>query len=73
VIQRFPALNDVLKAVTSNAEQLLMTGMLAMIIIYIHATVSFFYLQDSIYDYSLNENDSDWIGENQCQTMMMCF
>jgi len=56
----------VLKAVTSNAEQLLMTGMLAMIIIYIHATVSFFYLQDTIYDYNLNKFDSDWIGENQC-------
>jgi len=73
VIQRFPALNDVLKAVTSNAEQLLMTGMLGMIIVYIHTTISFFYLQDTLYDYSINANDSDWIGENQCQTMLMCF
>jgi hypothetical protein len=50
-----------------------MTGMLGTIIIYIHSTISFFYLQDTIYDYNINKYDSDWIGENQCQTMMMCF
>lgn len=73
VVVRFPTLSNVIKSVTSNAERLLMTGVLAMIIIYIFATISFFYLQDTVYDYGVNAFDSDWVGESKCNTMMECF
>lgn len=44
VVVRFPSLTDVVKAVTLNTNKLLATGLLAMVIIYIFTTVSFFYL-----------------------------
>ena len=51
VVIRFPSLTDVVRAVTLNTNKLLSTGLLAMVIIYIFTTVSFFYLQDTLYDY----------------------
>lgn len=59
-------------SVTSNATKLLSTGLLALIIIYIYTIVSFFYLQDTIYDYTVNGFDSDWVGENMCESMSQC-
>jgi hypothetical protein len=73
VVVRFPTLTNVIRSVTLNAEQLLMTGLLAFIIIYIYSTISFFYLQDTVYDYAVNEFDSDWVGESKCNTMFECF
>ncbi len=64
VIQRSPILQNVLKSITSNATQLLMTLVLGLIVMYIYATISFFYLQDTVYDYTVLHFDSDWIGEN---------
>ena len=69
VVVRFPSLTDVVKAVTNNTNKLLSTGLLAGIIIYIFTTISFFYLQDTLYDYSVNAFDSDWVGENMCESM----
>ena len=69
VIVRFPSLTDVVKAVTLNTNKLLSTGLLAMVIIYIFTTISFFYLQDTLYDYAINAFDSDWVGENMCESM----
>ena len=54
----------VVKSVTSNATQLLMTLLLGVIVMYIYAVVTFFYLQDTVYDYTVLHFDSDWIGEN---------
>ena len=73
VIVRFPALTDVVKAVTLNTNKLLSTGLLAMVIIYIFTTISFFYLQDTLYDYAINAFDSDWVGENMCESMFQCY
>lgn len=70
VVVRFPTLGNVVRSVTTNATQLMMTGLLALIIIYMYATVSFFYLQDTLYDYGINAYDSDWVGENRCQSMI---
>lgn len=73
VVVRFPSLTDVVKAVTLNTNKLLATGLLAMVIIYIFTTVSFFYLQDTLYDYAINGFDSDWVGENMCESMFQCY
>jgi inositol 1,4,5-triphosphate receptor type 3 len=73
VVVRFPALNDVVKAVAVNSSKLLSLAMLAMVIIYIFTTISFFYLQDTLYDYDINAFDSDWVGENLCESMWQCY
>jgi inositol 1,4,5-triphosphate receptor type 3 len=73
VCNRFPTLQNVVRSVTDNYVQLAMTGMLLLIIMYIFTTISFFYLQDTDYDYFINPYDSDWIGEQRCQTIMQCF
>lgn len=47
--------------------------MLMFILIYIYATISFFYLQDTVYDLSINPNDSTQLGESACDTMINCY
>jgi hypothetical protein len=66
VCQRFPVLQNVVKSVTNNSTQLGMTGLLLLIVMYIFTAISFFYLQDTDYDYNINPYDSDWIGEQRC-------
>ena len=58
---------------TQNAGKLIATGLLALVILYIYATISFFYLSDTIYDYDINAFDSDWVGENMCESMFACY
>jgi len=70
---RFPELKNVVNSVTSNGTQLAMTALLPLIIIYIYTTVSFFYLQDTLYDYNINPYDSDIVGENRCVSMIQCY
>lgn len=70
VVVRFPMLTGVIESVTSNSGKLLSTGLLAMVIIYIYTTITFFYLQDTLYDYTVNGFDSDWVGENFCESMI---
>lgn len=43
------------------------------IIVYIFTSLTFFYLQDSMYDFEINAYDSDIVGENNCLTMFQCF
>lgn len=73
VIQRYPTLANVTKAITMNWEQLLMTFVLMLILMYIYTTITFFYIMETVYDYDINENDSDLTGENRCTSMIECF
>ena len=43
--------------------------MLMMILIYIYTSLTFFYLQDGMYDFDINGYDSDVVGENNCKSM----
>jgi len=70
---RFDKLGDVIKSVTMNAEKLIATCLLALVILYIYATINFFYISDTIYDYGVNAFDSDWVGENMCESMFFCY
>lgn len=73
VVVKFPALANVVKAVTMNANQLAWTFLLMAITIYIFTTISFFYMQDTVVDTSFNGNDATQVGENTCRTMLQCF
>ena len=66
VIGRFQTLQNVIKSVTSNKEQLGLTCLLLIIIVYIFTSLTFFYIQDNMYDYEVNAFDSDVVGENNC-------
>ena len=43
------------------------------IIIYIFTMITFFYVQDNMYDWGVNAYDSDIVGENNCISMAQCF
>jgi hypothetical protein len=73
VINRSPILLNVMKAITQNIYQTSLTGLLMMIFVYIYASMTFFYLQDGMYDYGINAYDSDIVGENNCQSMFQCY
>jgi hypothetical protein len=73
VIQRYPTLANVTKSITMNWQQLLLTFVLMLILMYIFTTMIFFYVMETVYDYNINGNDSGEIGENRCTSMIECF
>lgn len=62
-----------MRSVSLNWRQLMMTFCLVLIVMYIYATVFFFYQQETVYDYNIRANDSDRVGENRCTSMFECF
>ena len=44
-----------------------------MILVYIYTTLTFFIMQDGMYDYDINGYDSDIVGENNCNSMFQCY
>jgi hypothetical protein len=60
-------------AITQNIKQTGLTGLLMLIFVYIYTSLTFFYLQDVMYDYGVNGYDSDVVGENNCLTMFQCY
>jgi hypothetical protein len=68
VVYRFPTLRNVLASVVTNANQLLMTAMLGIIIIYIYAFWGFSIDTDIYFDSAIG-----MYGENQCQSLWHCF
>ena len=65
VINRFNTLRNVIKSVTYNLKQLMLTGLLGLILIYIYALLAFNFIDASYYD-------SD-ISERTCSTMFQCY
>ena len=72
VINRSVVLQNVMLAISMNIVQVMMTIMLMMIFVYIYTVMTFFYLQDGMYDYDINAYDSDIVGENNCLSMFQC-
>jgi len=63
IVGRSPTLQNIIQAVTLNRLQLLMTGLLGIILIYIYAVVGYFFL-----------NDYFTFGtQDQCSSMFHCF
>lgn len=73
VVNRFPALQNVIKAVTLNAEQLLMTSMLGAIIIYNFAIFAFLFLSDNFYDSNINKGLINKAGDSVCMSLLHCY
>ena len=73
VIQRSPTLINVTRSITSNFNTLFLTFLLGVIIHYIFAQISFFYLQDTLYDWDNNGLDSNFVKEGKCGNAWDCF
>ena len=55
-----------------SSEAVAMTGLLMIVFLYIFLSIYFFYLQDTVYDFSTNGNDSKYVGEARCPTFSLC-
>ena len=73
VVNRFPTLRNVIMSVTQNKDQLLMTAMLGVIIIYIFSTFGFTFIYDMYFDDQINREILNKRGESLCQSMIHCF
>jgi len=73
MINRFPTLNNVIRSVTVNGNQLLMTAMLGVLILYLYSLFAYFYIADQYHD----DNIERWInnerGQSVCMDMLHCF
>jgi hypothetical protein len=58
----------VIKAITYQSKQLLMTGLLNTIFVYMYSSYGYFYISETFYNYSIGDH-----GENMCVTMFQCF
>lgn len=64
---RFQTLQNVIKAITYNKQQLVLTAMLGLLIIYIYALFAYYFVNDTFYMSSVGDN-----GENICTTVIQC-
>jgi len=67
VVYKSATLGDVLKAVTFNAQQLMMTGLLVMIVLYFYAVMGILLMRNH---YFLGD---DFTYERPCDNMFHCF
>ena len=44
-----------------------------LILSYVYATVQYFYIMETTYNFDINANDSERIGQNTCQSMFQCY
>lgn len=71
IVSRFETLKNVIRSVTRNANQLLLTLFLGLVILYMFTILMFFFLFDAYYDESINSDES--LGQNTCSTMFQCY
>ena len=67
VINRFQTLQNVIKAITYNKTQLILTTMLGLLILYVYALFAFYFLSDTFYMETVGQE-----GENVCTTILQC-
>jgi hypothetical protein len=73
VINRSPILQNVIKSVTLNLNQILMTSMLGAIIMYNFAIIAFLFLSDNYYDGGINSGLINKNGESLCMSLLHCY
>jgi len=64
----FPTLHTVVKALTTNGNQILMTSLLGLVLVYIYALWGFYIDPRMYYDYTIFP-----FGESLCQSLWECF
>jgi hypothetical protein len=67
VIHKFPLLGNIVKAITMNGRQLLLTAFLGVVVIYFFSVVGFLF-----FPHMFQQEDGDGVNEN-CDTLLQCF
>lgn len=73
IIQRFPTLKDVIRSVTMNIKQLLMTAMLGVILIYLYGVIAFMFIPDLYFDEGIEMGLLNKAGDSICMSLLHCF
>ena len=73
LINRLPTLKDVIRSVTMNMKQLLMTAMLSMIVIYLFAVFAFMFISDLLFDSAIDSSLLNKQGNSICTSLLHCF
>ena len=73
IVGRLPVLQDVIRSVTLNYKELLLTALLGVIIIYIYSTLYFTYFQDHYYDANVDIAIKARNGNLICFNLYHCF
>ncbi len=63
---QIPTLGNVIKSITRNKLQLVLTGMLISFLLYIYTVLGFFFFSDAYFDWLVNKWDDTTPGENLC-------
>ena len=71
IISRFETLKNVIRSVTRNGNQLLLTLVLGLIILYMFTILMFFFLFDSYWNQNIQPNGD--AGQLMCSTMFQCY
>ena len=72
IIYRFPILRDVIKSVTLNFKDLLVTALFGFVLIYIFAVVGFEFLHDMYFDEEVERDISAKRGDSTCKSLLQC-
>ena len=73
VINRFSTLQNVIKSVTTNLYQLLLTAMLGVIIIYIYGVIAYLFISDLYFDEGIHQGLINKAGDSICMSLLHCF
>lgn len=73
VINRSPPLQNVIKSVTLNIDQILLTAMLGAILMYNFAIFAFLFLSDNFYDGGIQAGLLNKNGDSVCMSLLHCY
>jgi len=68
IIERFETIRNVIKSITYNSTQLILTVILGLLIIYIYALFGYYFVNDTFY-----MDNVGIAGENICTSVFQCF
>lgn len=64
---------NVVSSVTTNCDQLMMTALLGVIMLYIYSAFAFIFVSDTFYDDMIHAGLLNRKGDSICQSMLHCF
>lgn len=73
IVNRSPMLQNVIKSITLNIDQILLTAMLGAILMYNFAIFAFLFLSDNFYDGSIQAGLLNKNGNSVCMSLLHCF
>jgi len=68
IVNRFDTLRNVIRSVTYNLRQLMLTGLLGLIMIYIYSIIGYNFIDNMYYDSDVSAH-----GERTCTSMLQCY